>query len=207
MTLLNPALSVSRPYEIVQSPARQPWRAAVTPRRTPAERYWLTRPGALTVGLRGLGRVELAVLSEHPAGLTRDEAPAIGLPVASPVWVREVIMLVDGVPAVVARSLTPLSASHGAWQGMRRLRTRPLADMLYHDAGVTRSAFTTRALDRFTPLYGTVHTALAALAARSIPTPWAAQPGPWLARRSVFWRLGQPLMVAECFLPSFWHRA
>ena len=207
MTSLNPAHSVSRPYDILQTPTRDLWRAAVTPRRTPTERYWLTRPGALTAGLRGLGQVELSVLSEHAGGLTRDEAPAIGLPVGSPVWVREVIMLVDGIPAVVARSLTPLAASHGAWQGMRRLRTRPLADMLYHDAGVTRSAFKTRALDRFTPLHGTVHTAIAALAARSIATPWTAEPTPWLARRSVFRRLGQPLMVAECFLPSFWHRA
>uniref|UniRef100_UPI0028AE0CA6 chorismate lyase n=1 Tax=Achromobacter insolitus TaxID=217204 RepID=UPI0028AE0CA6 len=24
------------------------------------------------------------------------------------------------------------------------------------------------------------------------------------ARRSVFWRQGQPLLVAECFLPAFW---
>jgi chorismate--pyruvate lyase len=24
------------------------------------------------------------------------------------------------------------------------------------------------------------------------------------ARRSVFWRMGQPLLVAECFLPGFW---
>ncbi|HEY7803704.1 MAG TPA: hypothetical protein VIC30_04630, partial [Orrella sp.] len=29
------------------------------------------------------------------------------------------------------------------------------------------------------------------------------QPPAW-ARRSVFWREGEPLLVSECFLPAFW---
>ena len=70
----------------------------------------------------------------------------------APVWIREVLMSVDGVDSVPARSLTPLAASHGAWQGMRRLRT--LADMFYHDRTVIRSPFACRRLARpcpFTP--------------------------------------------------------
>jgi len=151
------------------------------------------RPGALTAGLRQLGRMNLRVLREYSEGVPPDEAAAMGMTPTSPVWVREILMSVDGVDCVVARSLTPLLASHGVWQGMRRLRTRPLADMLYNDRAIQRSPFACRRLASPVPFYGTTkrveslsdHSAL-----------WA--------RRSTFWRYGQPLLVAECFLPGFW---
>lgn len=151
------------------------------------------RPGALTAGLRQLGKMDLRVLSEYAQGVPLDEARAMGLSVMSPVWVREILMSVDGVDSVVARSLTPLQASHGVWQGMRRLRTRPLADMLYHDRSIKRSPFACRRLASPVPFYAT---------ARAVQQDTDA--GALWARRSTFWRYGQPLLVAECFLPGFW---
>lgn len=196
-------------------------------------RRWLFRPGALTAGLRGLGRVDLRVTREFSAGLTRmDSLTLPGLP-GSPVWVREVIMAIDGVDCVSARSLTPLAASHSVWSGMRRLHTRPLADMLYGDRTVTRSAFTWRQLAAGDPFWyamrrhirpgasapGQLHTPTPAsamvmpdsatlthgqvLAPRLTLASWPAL----LARQSVFLRQGQPLLVQECFLPAFWQAA
>ncbi|MCD0501987.1 chorismate--pyruvate lyase family protein [Bordetella petrii] len=168
------------------------WLAAVPPSLSSAHKYWLMRPGALTAGLRKLGNVYLRVLDEYSQGAPADEARGMGIAVASPVWVREILMSVDGVDSVVARSLTPLAASHGTWQGMRRLRTRPLADMLYHDRSIERSAFVCRRLSSPVPFHAT---------ARGL----RPQPAdPLWARRSAFWRQGQPLLVAECFLPAFW---
>jgi len=159
---------------------------------------WLSRPGALTAGLRALGTFRLRVLAEYAQGVPPDEAHGMGLRPGAPVWVREIIMSIDGVDAVMARSLTPLTASHSVWQGMRRLRTRPLADMLYHDSGIRRSAFACSRVGRGIALHKPACAAGAAGAAdcggRSLL--WA--------RRSVFWREGQPLLVAECFLPGFW---
>jgi len=169
------------------------WQAALPPSLPPLQRAWLLRPGALTAGLRGLGTVRLRVLREYATGAPPDEAHGLDLPPGAPVWVREVLMSVDGVDSVAARSLAPLASSHGVWQGMRRLRTRPLADMLYHDRGVRRSAF---ACARMWP-----GIALQAVARGVLPAGTAA---PLWARRSVFWRGGQPLLVAECFLPGFW---
>lgn len=160
-------------------------------------RHWLFRPGALTAGLRQVGHVRLRVLAEYSDGAPPDEAQAMRIAPGSPVWVREVLMSVDGVDSVPARSLTPLMASHGAWQGMRRLSTRPLADMLYHDRTVIRSPFACRRLASPVPFHATALQAQGA--ARQDPR--AAHI--W-ARRSVFWRMGQPLLVAECFLPGFW---
>ena len=173
------------------------WHDAAFPSLTPLQKHWLLRPGALTAGLRQLGRLELRVIREYGCGAPADEASALQLPVRSPVWVREIVMSLDGTDAVAARSLTPLAASHSVWQGIRRLRSRPLADMLYHDRTITRSPFAISRLRSPTAFQSALrlqqHTQL--------------MPAELLARRSVFWRYGLPLMVAECFLPAFWKMA
>ncbi|WP_154393066.1 chorismate--pyruvate lyase family protein, partial [Bordetella pertussis] len=107
-------------------PLARGWLPAAPSTLDPLRKYWLFRPGALTAGLRQLGHVRLRVLAEYPTGAPRDEADGMRIAAQSPVWVREVLMSIDGVDSVVARSLTPLRASHGVWQGMRRLLTRPL---------------------------------------------------------------------------------
>ncbi|CAB3650510.1 chorismate--pyruvate lyase family protein [Achromobacter kerstersii] len=173
------------------------WLAAAPPVLPPALRHWLFRPGALTAGLRQVGHVRLRVLAEYADGAPRDEALAMGIAPGSQVWIREVLMSVNGVDTVPARSLTPLRASHGAWQGMRRLLTRPLADMLYHDSTVIRSPFACRRLASPVPFYATARDVLPADRREQ-------DAGRVWARRSVFWRQGQPLLVAECFLPGFW---
>jgi chorismate--pyruvate lyase len=160
---------------------------------------WLFRPAALTDGLRQLGVVDLRVVREYSEGLSVDESSALQRPARSAVWVREVAMAIDGVDCVVARSLTPLAASHGPWQGMRRLRTRPLADMLYHEAGIVRSVFWCCHLDFSIPIYRT--------AAQILGNSGARNAHALFARRSTFWRRREPLIVAECFLPAFWEKA
>ena len=155
------------------------------------------RAGALTRGLREIGILKLRVIREYSEGLTRDEALCLQRPVRSPVWVREVVMSIDGTDCVVARSLTPLEASHGVWQGMRRLRSRPLADILYNERSITRSAFEVAKINRTIPLHRTAQRILRKNLLHKTPATL-------LARRSVFWRNGYPLLVAECFLPAFW---
>lgn len=169
------------------------WHPNVPPSLTTEHKHWLMRPGALTAGLRQLGPMNLRVLSEYSQGVPLDEATPMRLNVMRPVWVREVLMSVDGVDCVVARSLTPLLASHGVWQGIRRLQTRPLADMLYTDRAIKRSPFECRRLACAVPFFTT---------AKNVSS--SVNHGALWARRSTFWRYDQPLLVAECFLPAFW---
>ncbi len=119
-------------------------------------------------------------------------------PVNSAIWLREIIMAIDGQDVVFARSFTPLAAAQGLWRGMRTLQTRPLADMLYNDPAITRSAFFHCRMAHGQPIHAAATLALGA----HCP---AAQE--LLARCSVFWRDGAPLLVAESFLPAFWPMA
>ena len=155
-------------------------------------RTWLSQPGALTAGLRALGEVRLFVRREAVAALPRIWAAEAGLRPGTAVWWREILMTIDGSPCVQACSFTPWTASLGAWKAMRGLGGRPLADILYQDARIRRSAF------RF-----------GRLRARQADSPWAVPRAGCMieARHSVFTRQGAPLLVAEYFLPAFWSLA
>lgn len=174
------------------------WYCHPRPSLSDIQKEWLTKQGALTSALREIGPLTLRVLAEFSAGATPDEACCLGLTVLSPVWNREVVMSINGVECVAARSVTPLRASHGIWQGMRRLKSRPLADILYDNVAIKRSDFEVASLTRQTALYRTAYPIARDVQAMSCLPPTL------LARRSVFWRQGTPLLVAECFLPTFW---
>ncbi|MFM0230711.1 chorismate--pyruvate lyase family protein [Paraburkholderia sediminicola] len=169
------------------------WRVAPLPGFSAAQKDWLTRGGSLTAHLRTLGAVAVRVTREAVALPWADEHAALGLAPRAPVWVREVVLSVDGVPFVAAHSVAPLAASVGIWQATRRLRTRPLAELLYSDSSVARSALVSRRLTARHPLYR-----LAAVEIGGMP------PHALVARRSVFERHGVPLMVTECMLPALW---
>lgn len=176
------------------------WRQGPPPSASPLQKSWLMRAGALTKGLREVGPLSLEVLHESPGALTTDEATGLLLARRSPVWIREIVMSIDGTHAVVARSVAPLAATHGVWQGIRGLRTRPLADILYHDPAIRRSSFQVARVRSPMPMLLPVRRIMPQLQGSAFDVP------PMLARRSVFWRSGAPLLVAECFLPAFWEK-
>src|SRR5689334_38298 len=177
-------------------PADAHWRVDPLPGFSPDQKDWLTRGGSLTAHLRTLGAVVVRVTREAVALPWDDEHRALGVAPRAPVWVREVVLSVDGVPFVAAHSIAPVAASTGVWQAMRRLRTRPLAELLYSDSSVARSPLVSRRLTARHPLFR--------LAAREIDEHKEHCPHALVARRSVFERYGAPLMVTECMLPALW---
>lgn len=194
------------------------WMTGPAPSVSQLQRHWLTRPGALTQGLRSLGVLTLRVLSEKVCRASQDEATRLALPTGHALWRREVCMSILGVDCVLARSVTPLEASNGHWQAVRQLRNRPLADILYHDRAIARSEFEFTTLKFGMPLYPLTalsrHVSLHHMATPRLGVPLfrPSQAAPAshtrvYARRSVFVRTTQPLLVAEAFLPAFWNIA
>ena len=155
-------------------------------------RRWLQAPGSLTARLRAHGAVTLQVTRQGRQTLWPQEREALG---TSEGHVREVVLLIDGRPAVWARSVTPLPAVKGPWQAMKGLGTRPLAELLFTRRHVQRDPLVGERLPR--------HSA----ERQHIVREWqrlgmaASGPAPIWCRRSVFWRRGQPLQVMESFAP------
>lgn len=168
------------------------WQSKVDTSLSEVERYWLKRPGALTSGLRQVGEFGIEVLNEYVAYVKGDEAYPLGLALNQPIWVREILMSVNNHKAVYARSITELTASRAAWQGLRVLQARPLADILYNDAAISRGDFETTQLNEGLSLQ------------RSLSKYSELPQGEFLARRSTFYQNNQGMTVNEVFLPGFW---
>lgn len=161
-------------------------------------RAWLSAPGSLTARLRQLGEVRVIRLRQGHAALRPRERALLA---SHHGHVREVLLLVDGRPAVWARSAVSAQAAHGAWRAIRGLGTRPLAELLFTDPAVRRA-----------PLYAAPlrqHGAGASQRRRDWQeaSPCAlhgvtgAEPPPGWIRWSVFMRRQQPLIVQEAFAP------
>ena len=157
-------------------------------------RPWLEASGSLSARLAQHGtQFRVQVLSQGMQPLHADEARALGLSGRSMGYVREVVLSVDGVPVVFARSVTSHTHSIGPWRAIRGLGTRPLADVLFKRMGISR---TPMAFAHLTPASGL---------ARHVETAWAKSTGQTVkagvlpARRSVFTRHGAPLLVMEVF--------
>lgn len=166
-----------------------PWSLSLPSDASPLTVRWLTATGALTAHLETLGRVRLQVLRETlgPAAPDETEGPAAAAPGCY--FIREVLMAIDGTPAVAARSLVP-DGDGGPWVAVKTLRTTPLAKILYTPE-TTRTPFAFAALE-------------ATMALRGVTRPFIDGEHALLARRSVFTRAGVPILVSEAFLPGFW---
>ncbi|KMQ80866.1 Chorismate--pyruvate lyase [Candidatus Burkholderia pumila] len=189
-TALEGAFSIIACMLKAHDPADARWRIAPPASLPDAEKDWLTRGGSLTAHLRTLGHVKVEVMREAVDHAWRDEWRAMNATPRTPMWVREVALKVDGVPFVVAHSIVELAHSTGVWQSMRRLRTRPLAELLYSDSSVSRSVLVNCRVTARHPLHR-----LARDTSKTL-----------VARRSVFERHGAPLMVTECMLDALWER-
>ena len=159
------------------------------------QRAWLSASGSLSARLAQQGTTfTVQVLDQGMQPLQADEAHALGLPGPCPGYVREVLLSVDGVPVVFARSVTAHAHSVGPWRSIRGLGTRPLADVLFKRMGIARAPMEFARPMPASPL------------ARHVKTEWLActghtvSAGPLPARRSVFTRCGAPLLVMEVFV-------
>jgi chorismate--pyruvate lyase len=173
-------------------------------------RRWLSAPGSLTARLRLHGKVTVQVLSQGRQTLWPQERAALRCQQGH---VREVVLRIDGRPAVWARSSTTLRAVKGPWRAIKGLGTRPLAELLFEHSQVRRDPLVSQRFAQQAPerrhlartwaglllgpaLHEASHTPQTA---PSQATPINAPPA-W-ARHSVFWHRGHPLQVLESFAP------
>ncbi len=158
-------------------------------------RRWVGASGSLSARLAATGQTfSVQVLSQGRQKLRWDESRALGLERAGAGYVREVLLRVDGDAVVLARSVTPHTASLGAWRSVRGLGTRPLADVLFGRSGIARAPLEFAQIRPSAP------------ARRHLAKAWRlatgddlVQPRTFPARRSVFQRRGAPLLVMETF--------
>jgi len=179
-------MSISRPPD--------PWHTRLLCPLAESQQHWLTDAGSLTARIRARSeRFSVRVLRQQLLRPQDDERAVLGIAPREWAGVREVLLVADGVPVVFAHSVLAQRHARGPWQMFARMGERPLGAALFADPRIARQPLRYRRLDARHPLYRAAVRA-AALDAQSTPYLWA--------RRSVFTRAGQSLLVCEVFLPD-----
>ncbi|MDT8990386.1 chorismate lyase [Curvibacter sp. APW13] len=159
---------------------------------TPRTHAWLQVGGSLTAQLRRFGSVRIVVLHEGLQALWPQERRDLHVACG---YVREVLILVNERPAVWARSATLPHAVKGPWRALANLGSRPLAELLFHDRSISRSALRCEPVPCCSLDAGHIRRAMVHL------PQGLARIAPRWARSSVFSRHGLPLRVYESFAP------
>lgn len=148
---------------------------------------WLTSQGSLTARLKAHTRqFHVVLLFQGQRKPFEDERRLLHLPPGRRAWIREVLLCDGSLPLVYAHSVLPLEAFRGAWNLFATLGTRPLGEVLFADPAVSRCPLRFRTLGSRHPLYQRL-------------APYAKVPR-LPARRSLFYRNAQGLLVTEAFL-------
>lgn len=169
--------------------SRQDWIAHPHPIPRPL-RSWLSDHGSLTQRLKSactsfqVVPLTLAIMRPNP-----DECALLGIPRHTWAYVREVMLLCDGVPVIFAHSVLPRAARRGGWNGITRLGNQSLGEVLFSDRRIIREPLTYRQIRSPHALFRTI--------SRHLPL---ATNRLW-ARRSLFCLNAHPLLVSEVFLP------
>ena len=154
-------------------------------------RTWLTDHGSLTQRLKSrCVSFRVMPLSGGIARANADEYPLLGMPAGTRAYVREVLLLCNGVPVVFAHSVLPLGGLRGGWNGITRLGSRSLGEALFGDPRIERRPLAFRSVRRDHPLY------------RAAVAHFPVTASSLWGRRSVFCLSGHPLLVTEVFLPA-----
>jgi len=175
--------------------AADPWQARLAlPTSEAPYRHWLTGAGSLTARIRArCTHFAVRVLRQRLLPPHADELALLGIAPREWAWVREVLLEADGVPVVFAHSVLAQRHARGPWQMFGRIGERSLGAVLFADPRIARRPLSYRRLDARHPLYRAALRG-AAFDAQAVPHLWA--------RRSVFNRGGQSLLVCEVFLPG-----
>ncbi|GAB3283938.1 chorismate--pyruvate lyase family protein [Parahaliea aestuarii] len=153
------------------------------------ERTWLLDDSSLTrrIVANNPGHFRVQRLRQEWVTPLPSERRLLDIPLRQRALVREVILQVDDVPLVFARSLFPVSSLTGELRHLRQLRNRPLGAILFRMPGMQRSPFEVARID-----------GNSSYLPHSLQQPASA----W-GRRSCFDIGGRQLLVSEVFLQAF----
>jgi chorismate--pyruvate lyase len=157
---------------------------------------WLLDTGSLTERLQSLSsHFELELLGQKPLPLESSEKRALPNHQLQTWQIREVILYGNGKPWVFARSVLPDHLCNSTWANLGK---QPLGQRIFNDPSFVRSDFEIGHLQQHPLTHKSFYntTANAANAKRMV------RPELRWARRSVFTRGADTLLVAEAFLPD-----
>ena len=145
---------------------------------------WLITHDSLTARLKCLGTLTVEVLEDSWGTPTAREKKRLKLRPREAARIRTVLLKVDGIPLIYARSIIPAQSLKGHWRQVKHLQDKPLGGYLFQHRALIRSGIEITQLPK---------------------SMFPHQPQAVWARRSVFQQFGPGILVNEAFFDELNH--
>ena len=145
---------------------------------------WLVTQTSLTAKLQTLGTLTVDVLEDAWGTPTARERKRLTLRPREAARIRTVLLKIDGVTVIYARSIIPAKSLKGHWRQVKNLKNKPLGGYLFKHRALTRSDVEVTQLPK---------------------EMFPHQPNIVWARRSVFQQFGPGILVNEAFFDDINH--
>lgn len=178
MMLMNP--SATQQFDYNWAPAHRISKVKVPKSLWP----WLTTDASLTAKLKGLGELTVEVIEDTWGTPTVRERSRLKLRPREAARIRTVLLKVNGITVIYARSIIPEKSLRGHWRRVKHLKNKPLGGYLFQHRALIRSGIEVTQLPK--SLFPNQQTGL-----------WA--------RRSVFHQFGPGILVNEAFFDEIGH--
>jgi len=139
---------------------------------------WLSTQASLTAKLQSLGTLTVEVIEDAWGTPTAREKRRLSLRPRDAARIRTVLLKVDGVTMIYARSIIPARSLRGHWRQVKHLKNKPLGGYLFQHKCLRRSGIEITQLPK-----------------NMFPN----QKNQVWARRSIFQQFGSGILVNEAF--------
>ena len=104
-------------------------------------KYWLLDMKSLSYRIRNIAKLEIIPVETRGINIFLNEKKVFGNIKSEHLYLREVLIYADKLPIMYARTVLPSKHLRGFWRKIKKLKNKPLADIVFEKKIVIRSDF------------------------------------------------------------------
>ena len=104
-------------------------------------KLWLLDMKSLSYRIRNIAKLEIIPVDSRGSNIFLDEKKVFDNKKSEHLYLREVLIYADKLPIMYARTVLPSKYLRGFWHKIKKLKNKPLADIVFDRKMIIRSDF------------------------------------------------------------------
>tara|TARA_B110000114_G_C14829652_1_gene292121 strand:- start:98 stop:622 length:525 start_codon:yes stop_codon:yes gene_type:complete len=104
-------------------------------------KYWLLDMKSLSYRIRNIAKLEIIPVDSRGSNIFLNEKKVFDNKKSEHLYLREVLIYADKLPIMYARTVLPSKYLRGFWHKIKKLKNKPLADIVFDRKIIIRSDF------------------------------------------------------------------
>ena len=104
-------------------------------------KYWLLDVKSLSYRISNIAKLEIIPVKARKNRVFSNEKKVFGYKKSEDLYLREVLIYANKIPIMYARTIFPVIHLRGFWRNIKKLKNKPLADIVFNKKKILRSNF------------------------------------------------------------------